>query len=146
MGNLYNSWIIFLTGMLGVWKAIPVGLALQCNALTIILMTASGALVSIFIIFLMGRRIKQWILKRLNKGKSTKRKDRLAVLLDKYGIIGMGIFGTLILGPNMTMAMGLVIVTKEKSLLLWTAAGIIIWTVVLTMIGTYSVELFENLV
>jgi membrane protein DedA with SNARE-associated domain len=146
MGNLYNSWIIFLTGMLGVWKAIPVGLALQCNALTIILMTASGALVSIFIIFLMGRRIKQWILKRLSKGKSTKRKDRLMVLLDKYGIIGMGIFGTLILGPNMTMAMGLVIVTKEKTLLLWTAAGIIIWTVVLTMIGTYSVELFENLV
>jgi membrane protein DedA with SNARE-associated domain len=146
MGNLYNSWIVFLTGMLGVWKAIPVGLALQCNALTIILMTASGALVSIFIIFLMGRRIKQYILKRLNKGKSAKKKGRLMVLLDKYGIIGMGIFGTLILGPNMTMAMGLVIVTKEKSLLLWTAAGIIIWTVVLTMIGTYSVELFENLV
>ena len=68
------------------------------------------------------------------------------VLLDKYGIIGMGIFGTLLLGPNMTMAMGLVIVTKEKSLLLWTAAGIIIWTVVLTMIGTYSIELFENLI
>jgi len=146
MCNLYNSWIIFLTGLLGVWKAIPVGLALQCNAFTIILMTASGALVAIFIIYLMGRRIKQWILKRLNKGRNTKRKGRLMVLLDKYGIIGMGIFGTLLLGPNMTMAMGLVIVTKEKSLLLWTAAGIIIWTVVLTMIGTYSIELFENLI
>lgn len=146
MCSLYNSWIIFLTGLLGVWKAIPVGLALQCNALTIMIMTAAGALVAIVIIYLLGSKIKEWILKRLKKGKSEKKKGRLTALLDKYGVPGMGILGTLLLGPNMTMAMGMIIVKKEKSLLLWTAAGIIIWTVVLTLVGTYSVELFEKLI
>ena len=146
MCSIYNSWIIFLIGLLGVWKAIPVGLALQCNTLTIILMTACGALVAITIIFLLERKIKEWILKRLNKGRSTKKKGRLNALFEKYGIIGMGIFGTLLLGPNMTMAMGMIIVKKEKQLLLWTAAGIIIWTVVLTLIGRYSIEFFNKLI
>jgi hypothetical protein len=66
-------------------------------------------------------------------------------LFEKYGIPGMGILGTLLLGPNMTMAMGMIIVKKEKALLLWTGLGIIVWTVVLTLIGTYSVELFQEL-
>jgi len=146
MCSLYNSWIIFLTGLLGVWKAIPVGLALQCNPFTIILMTASGSLVAITIIFLLGRKIKEWILKRLSKGKSTKKKGKMNALFEKYGTIGMGIFGTLLFGPNMTMAMGMIIVKNEKLLLLWTAAGIIIWTVVLTLVGTYSIEFFRDFV
>jgi membrane protein DedA with SNARE-associated domain len=145
MCSLYNSWIIFLTGLLGVWKAIPVGLALGCNAFTIILMTGTGALLAIVIIYLLGSRVKKWILKRLDKGKSEKKKGKLNSLLEKYGIPGMGILGTLLLGPNMTMAMGMIIVKKEKALLLWTAVGIVIWTVVLTFIGTYSVELFQEL-
>ena len=57
----------------------------------------------------------------------------------------MGIIGTLLLGPNMTMAMGMIIVKNEKGLLLWTALGIIIWTVALTLIGSYSVEFFQKL-
>ena len=146
MCSLYNWGIIFLTGMLGVWKAIPVGLALQCHSVVIMSMTAGGALLSIVIIYFLERRIKEWILQRLNKGKSTRKKKKLNALFEKYGIVGMGLFGTLLLGPNMTMAMGMIIVKKEKSLLLWTAAGIIIWTVVLTLIGTYSVELFEKMV
>jgi len=146
MCNLYNSWIIFLTGLLGVWKAIPVGLALGCNAFTIIIMTGAGALVAIVIIYLLGRKVKKWILNRINKGKSVSKKGKLNRLFEKYGVPGMGIIGTLLLGPNMTMAMGMIIVKKERSLLVWTAAGIIIWTVVLTLIGTYSVELFQELV
>lgn len=145
MCSLYNALIIFLTGLLGIWKAIPVGLALQCNATTIIVTTAAGALVAISIIYLLGSKVKEWILNRLNKGKGEKRKGRLTALFDKYGIMGMGILGTLLLGPNMTMAMGMIIVKKEKKLLLWTAIGIIIWTVVLTLIGTYSVEFFEKM-
>jgi len=145
MCNLYNMWIIFLTGLLGVWKAIPVGLALGCNAITIMLMTTAGALVAIVIIYFLGSKVKAWILKRLKKGKSEKKKGRLNRLFDKYGIPGMGILGTLLLGPNMTMAMGMIIVKNEKALLLWTALGIIIWTVALTLVGTYSVELFQKL-
>ena len=145
MCNLYNMWIIFLTGLLGVWKAIPAGLALGCNAFTIMLMTAAGALIAIVIIYLLGSKVKAWILKRLKKGKSEKKKGRLNRLFEKYGIPGMGILGTLLLGPNMTMAMGMIIVKNEKALLLWTGLGIIIWTTVLTLIGTYSVEFFTEI-
>jgi len=145
MCSLYNWCIIFLAGMLGVWKAIPVGLALSCNSFVIIAMTASGALLSIIIIYFLERKIKKWILKRLSKGKSTKKKGKLNALFEKYGIIGMGIIGTLLLGPNMTMAMGMIIVKKEKQLLLWTACGIIIWTITLTLVGDYSIQLFNRL-
>jgi len=109
-------------------------------------MTGAGALVAIVIIYLLGRKVKKWILNRINKGKSVSKKGKLNRLFEKYGVPGMGIIGTLLLGPNMTMAMGMIIVKKERSLLVWTAAGIIIWTVVLTLIGTYSVELFQELV
>ena len=77
MCSPYNSWIIFLTGLLGVWKAIPVGLALGCNAITIMLMTMIGALLAIVLIYLLGSRVKKWVLGRLKKGKSEKKKGRL---------------------------------------------------------------------
>ena len=123
----------------------PVGLALGCSSLTIILMTALGALVAITIIYFFGSKVKAWIIKRLSKGKSEKKKGKLNRLFEKYGIPGMGILGTLLLGPNMTMAMGMIIVKNEKALLMWTALGIVIWTIVLTLIGNYSIELFQKL-
>jgi membrane protein DedA with SNARE-associated domain len=144
MCNFYSIGLTFLTGMLGIWKAVPVGLAFSCHPFTIILSTSLGALLSIFIIFFLGHKIKLWIQQKLIR-KSEKKQKRLHRLFEKYGTIGMGVLGTLLMGPNMTMAIGLVIVKNEKALLLWTAVGIIIWTAALTLAGHYSIGFFSQL-
>jgi membrane protein DedA with SNARE-associated domain len=139
----YSYLIIFLTGMLGIWKAVPVGLALQCSPQSIIIFTSLGALLSILIIFFLGQKIKRWIESRMT-AKRENRKQRLNKIFEKYGIVGMGILGTLLMGPNMTMVLGMIIVKNEKLLLLWTALGIVIWTIVLSLAGHFGLDFITD--
>lgn len=139
LNNFYSYLSIFLTGMLGIWKAVPLGLALQCSLQSIIIFTSLGALLSIVIIYFLGSKIKQWVETRMTH-KREKRKIHLNRLFDKYGIVGMGILGTLLMGPNMTMVLGMIIVKNEKLLLLWTALGIVIWTIMLSLAGHFGVD------
>ena len=129
--------------MLGIWKAVPVGLALQCTPQEIIIFTSLGALLSILIIYFLGQKIKRWIEVRMTAKRENRRK-RLNRLLEKYGIVGMGVLGTLLMGPNMTMVLGMIIVKNEKLLLLWTAFGIIIWTIALALAGHFSLSFITD--
>lgn len=73
-----------------------------------------------------------------------KKSDRIEGLFEKYGAIGVGLLGTLMIGPNMTMALGLAIIKSEKAILVWTLAGTALWSIALTIIGYYGVNLFNS--
>lgn len=66
-------------------------------------------------------------------------------LFEKYGAPGLGLVGCLLLGPNLTILTGVVIVHSPRKLLCWTIAGILIWSLVLTLIAVFSVDLFHQL-
>ena len=146
MGDLsYDVITVFLVGILGMWKAIPVGLLLHVSPLYIFLMTALGAFTGVLILFFFGSKIRNYVQnRRLKKGKS-KKEMRALKLLDNYGPIGLGFFGTLLFGPNMTMVLGMALVKKEKQFLYWTMAGTVVWSMVLTILATYSVETFNRI-
>ena len=147
MPGVINNYIfIFLTGMLGIWKAVPVGVALGADPIGIWLMTSSGAVLAVIILYFFGNRIREF-LARKRKSQSPGKKDlRAARLFDKYGTPGLGLLGCLLMGPNMTMLIGLVIVKSPSRLLYWTIAGIVIWSLALTLLATVSIDLFQKLV
>ncbi|MEZ5083511.1 MAG: hypothetical protein R2750_08685 [Bacteroidales bacterium] len=45
----------------------------------------------------------------------------------------------------MTIIIGLVIVKSQKHLLYWTLAGVVVWSLVLTFTGVFSIELFNKI-
>lgn len=142
----YAYAIIFLTGMLGIWKAVPVGFAFGTSPLMIYILTVSGAVTAVFILYFFGNGIRNYLNRRKKANKGEKKKARALQLFEKYGATGLGLLGCLLMGPNMTMLLGLVLVNSPKKLLFWTIAGIFIWTLALTMLGVLSIDLFHQLV
>jgi hypothetical protein len=43
------------------------------------------------------------------------------------------------------MALGMVFVKSEKKLLAWTLSGTVVWSVILTVVASFSIELFQML-
>jgi membrane protein DedA with SNARE-associated domain len=139
LGQLF---IVFAIGILGIWKSIPIGLVMKMHPLWICIMTIMGAMLGILIIMLIGSKIKNYFSKWMKVSSMEKKENRLLRLFNKYGVHGLGILGTLIMGPNMTMALGMTIVYKPRVLFFWTSIGIIIWTTTLTYLGYLGISIF----
>ena len=141
MGNLSLDIItVFLVGITGMWKAIPLGFLLKVPPAYIFLMTAFGSVVGVLVLFFFGNKIRNYIINRQLKKGNSKKEKRALKLFDKYGPIGLGFFGSLLLGPPMTMILGLALVQKQKYFLYWTMAGTVVWSFVLTILGVFGIE------
>lgn len=142
----YSLLLIFTTGLLGIWKAVPLGILLNVHPVFIFSMSALGSIVGVLILFFFGNKIRDYILhKRAGNNKSSK-KNRATKLFEQYGAAGLGFLGCLLFGPNMTIILGLLVVKSQKKLLYWTLTGIVVWSIVLTLLGVFSVEFFSKLV
>jgi len=143
--TLYPYLIVFIAGMTGIWKAVPVGVAFKMGPLGIWLSTSGGAALAVLILYFFGKKIREYIVRKRKNTKNKKKEARASKLLEKYGVFGLGFLGTLLMGPNMTIILGLIIVESHKKLLIWTLAGILIWSLALTILAQTSVELFNKL-
>lgn len=146
MNFYYYSLLVFLTGMLGIWKAVPVGVALGLDPVMTWLMTSAGAVLAATVLYFLGERIRTFLEKKRKKSPGKKQNERAARLLEKYGIPGLGFLGCLLMGPNMTILVGLVLVRSNIRLLYWTIAGILVWSLALTSLAVISIDLFTRLV
>jgi len=144
--TVYKEILVFLTGILGIWKAIPVGLLLKVNPLLIFLLTSLGAITGALILFFFGNRIRNVILRKKNRKGLLTREKRAGRLLESYGTPGLGFLGCLVMGPNLTILIGLALVKSPLKFLYWTLAGILVWSLVITIIAVYSIELFHKIV
>lgn len=144
-GTLYPYLIVFLTGITGIWKAVPVGLAFNMHPIAIWLCTSLGSIFAVVILYFFGKHIRAYILRKRENVKNRKKEVRASNLLEKYGVFGLGFFGTLLMGPIMTIVLGLIIVESHKKLLFWTLLGILTWSFVLTYLGIGGVDLVQKL-
>ena len=141
----YPLILIFLTGMLGIWKAVPVGLAFGTNPVLIWLMTSLGASTAVIILYFFGKRIREYIISKRKNKKNKRKETRAKQLLEKYGVFGLGFLGTLLMGPQMTIILGLIIVKSHVKLLYWTLSGIFVWSFILTYLGVGGIDLVQKL-
>ena len=141
----YNIGMVFIMGVLGIWKAIPLGFLLGLNPVYIFLATFFGASAGILSIYFMGSRIKEYVIARMDRKGIRRRKGQVDKLLQQYGKAGLGLIGPLVIGPNATMALGIVLIDEVKKLLVFTVIGTAAWSTALTMLGVISIELFSIL-
>lgn len=131
--------------MLGIWKGVPVGLACHLNPFFTWLLTAGGAVLSVLILYFFGERIRKSIQTRRKKRLMVGKETRAKHLFQKYGMAGLGFLGTMLMGPNMTIIIGMALVKSSNKLLYWTLGGILFWTAILTLLAYYSLDLFIQL-
>jgi uncharacterized membrane protein len=136
---------IYLVGITGIWKAVPVGIALKAHPLETASFTALGSITTVFILFYSGEFVRKWVQKKWSKETLESKKGRLAKIMEKYGTPGLGIIGPGFFGPITTIVVGLMIVKPASRLMPYLVAGIIIWSFLLTWIGMTSVNFFKEL-
>ncbi len=56
---IYQYILIFLLGTLGIWKAVPFGLLLKASPSAIFLMTATGSMAGVLILYFFGNQLKK---------------------------------------------------------------------------------------
>lgn len=141
-----HIWLIYLMGAAGIWKAIPVGFLMDTPPFYVGLMTALGAVSALLVIYFFGTRVKAFFSRKMVSGKRLRaRGDRFNRIFEKRGAPGIGLIGALIFGPNMTLILGLVIHSDGRRILVWTMVGAVLWTIVLVIVASYSIELFKSL-
>jgi hypothetical protein len=142
---VYPYVLVFATGLLGIWKAVPVGFAFGLGLLWTWFLTAAGSSVAAVVIHLSGTRIREYLERRRKKPFKQKASSRARKLMDRYGTPGLGFFGSLLMGPNLTMLLGLAIVSSPRKLLGWTLVGIVVWTFALSLTASLGIDLFQKL-
>jgi membrane protein DedA with SNARE-associated domain len=133
---------IYLVGITGIWKAIPVGIALQAHPIETASFTALGSITTVYLLYYFGERVKKWVMKKWSQEKLESKKGRLSRIMDKYGTAGLGIICPGLFGPITTIIVGLLIVKPTVKLMPYLVVGIILWSFLLTYIAVLGVDFF----
>ena len=135
---------IYLVGITGIWKAIPVGIALKSHPIEIGTFTALGSITTVYLLYFFGEQVKSWVTKKWSKEKLESRKGRFTRIMDKYGIVGIGIICPGPFGPITSIIIGLLIVKQTSRLMPFLVIGIIIWSFLLTWFAVSGFNIIQR--
>ncbi|NPA37527.1 MAG: hypothetical protein GXO47_11840 [Chlorobi bacterium] len=136
---------LFLAGMTGIVKAVPVGVAMGFTGFQTGLFVSLGSTVTVFILYFSGEPLKKWITKKWPKEKMDKKKGRFSVLLEKYGVTGVGLLTPGTLGPITSIIIGLIVLKDTSKLMPYLVAGIFLWSFLLSWLAVGGFELLKSL-
>ena len=145
MEQLLKLLSVFVLAAIELWAAIPAGLALGLHPVLIGITVAGGAILGTFVVVFFGERIRNWLVRR-HAGKEGKKQPGLIHRIwQRYGTIGLGLLAPLVTGAPLGAALGLALGASTGRLMIWMSLGIILWTTILTTIGTLGLAGIEAL-
>ena len=126
-----------------IYAAIPAGFAFDLTAWSIFLASVAGGLAGVFVTAFLGDKIKKFFTrKKVQKEKKPATGLAHRIWL-KYGIIGLGLAGTMTVGAPACIAVGIGFNAPMKKLLTWCCIGVITRCALFTTIGYYGVQLIN---
>ena len=135
MDVITGTLLVFGAGILELWAAIPLGLAINLNPVIIGIASAVGAILAAFLVTTVGDSIREKVIKwRYGENKDLK-DSRYYKIWNKYGIVGLGLISPLLFGAPVGAALGVALGSSKKPLLIWMSIGIVIWSAGLTAAG-----------
>jgi len=144
-----NLWVqiftIYLAGISGIWKGIPVGFALEAHPIVTAMFTALGSITVVLVLLFSGEKLKKWVLRRYGKKHLDKQQGRFTRLMERYGVAGLGLIACGVIGPILTTLLGLVLVSKIRRLMVFLLTGVVLWSGLLTLLATTGLKLAERL-
>jgi membrane protein YqaA with SNARE-associated domain len=124
-----------------IYAAIPAGFAFHLSPLTIFLSSVAGSLLGLLITAFLGDKLRQLFSKKKELKESKPRNGLIYKIWNKYGIIGVGVLGTLTVGAPASMAVGIGLNGSVRRLIVWCSIGIISRCLLFTAIGHFGYNL-----
>lgn len=140
-----NIALVFISGIVELWLAVPTGIALKLNPILIVAVSASSSILAVLIVAFLGDSIRnRFIAWRYGEDKKFET-SRIHDVWNKYGVVGLGLLSPLLFGAPLGTAVGITFGARKDNLILWMSLGIIIWSVGLTAAGIMGLMSFEAL-
>jgi membrane protein YqaA with SNARE-associated domain len=125
-----------------IYAAIPAGFALGLQPWIIFFASVTGGLIGVFVAAFLGNKIRAFFHKaKPTKEVAEKKHPRILQLWNKYGIIGLGLLGTVSVGAPISLAIGAGLNANIKKLVTWCCIGVVTRCVIFTVIGWYGLQL-----
>jgi membrane protein DedA with SNARE-associated domain len=140
--ELLEIFSVILLAAVEVLAAIPAGFALGHHFLLIIIETSIGAILGAIVIIRFGDGIRRWLLKKKKPKEPSPRRQRFKRTYEKYGVAGTGLLAPLITGVPLGAALSVAAGADAMKNILWTSIGVVIWTIVFTLLGELGIEIF----
>ncbi|MBS0001280.1 MAG: small multi-drug export protein [Cyclobacteriaceae bacterium] len=141
---LIQMGVIYLAGITGLYKGVPVGIALNAHPVITAGFTALGSITTVFIIYFSGSSLRNWLFKKMGEERLEKNKKKFTHLMDRYGTIGLGLIVSGTLGPIPAALVGMAIVKDTKRLMIFLIIGIILWSAGLTAIAILGIDVIKK--
>lgn len=125
-----------------IYAAIPAGFAFNLSPLTIFGASLAGGLAGVFVAAFLGDRIRAFFTRNKIKREEKPKTGLAHRIWNKYGIIGLGFFGTMTVGAPASLAVGIGLGASVKKLVTWCCVGVATRCALFTTIGYYGVQLF----
>lgn len=142
MGNLWvQISTIYLAGITGIWKGIPVGFAIDAHPLVTAIFTALGSITVVLVLLFSGDPFKKWVLRRYGGKRIEKQQGRFTQLMERYGVAGLGLIACGVIGPILTTLLGLTLISRTRRLMVFLLAGVVVWSGLITLLTATGMEL-----
>lgn len=137
--------IVYFAGATGIWKGIPVGIALNLHPVLTGLFTALGSMSSVLILFFAGDSFRQWILRKYGSKRIERKRSKFIKLTDRYGAWGLGLLTTGLLGPFTSLFLGLILIKNTRRFFIYLIFGIFIWSFILSYLFTPLIDIISQI-
>lgn len=132
---------VFGIGILELWAAVPAGMAMNLNPVLTGMFSALGSLFSVIIVLVLGEPFRVWILK-FRKNNVENPEGRVQKIWNKYGIAGLGLLSSLLVGAHIGAAFAVASGAAPKKIIFWFSIGIAFWATVVVFLAVAGMSLF----
>lgn len=144
MGELEKYVLVYVAGISGIWKGIPLGIGLDLFPLHTGLLTGFGSVTTVFILFAAGEAFRKWVINLYGEKRMERKAGKFLKFANQYGPWGLGLVTAGILGPVTSMLLGILFFTDRKKFVIILSFGILIWSVVFALIFTPFFDLISG--
>ena len=127
-----------------IYAAIPAGFAFNLHPIEIFSYSVLGGLIGVFVAAYLGDIIRKWLSKfrKTKVNKETKEPGFVLKIWQKYGVIGLGLLGTMSVGAPISIGIGVSFNVPTNKMVFWCSLGVILRCAIFTAIGYYGLKLF----
>jgi membrane protein YqaA with SNARE-associated domain len=125
-----------------IYAAIPAGFAFGLSPWVILSASIAGGIAGVFVAAFLGDKIRAIIYKYKKQKEEKPRTGLVYQIWNKYGIIGLGLLGTITVGAPVSIAVGVGFNAPLQKLITWCCIGVITRCIIFTFIGYQGARLF----
>lgn len=125
-----------------IYAAIPAGFAFGLSPWIIFFASIAGGLAGVFIAAFLGDKIRNLVSKYKKKKEEKPKTGLIYKIWNKYGIIGLGLLGTITVGAPVSIAVGVGFNAPLQKLITWCCIGVITRCLFFTAVGYHGAKLF----